>query len=579
MKLIFGELEKKINNRTILNRQLFSFNYGKIYLIKGESGSGKTTFLNIITGIDNQFEGEVVFNKLDKNKDLFFVHQKMDFFGKTSIKNWMLIFKNQFNSNYDIDSLIDEFDLRDIEKYDFSVLSNGEKRRFLFILMLIRNPIVMVLDEPFADLDEKNRAIMVKYLNELKKEHLIILTSHCQVEGLAIDKEMCIGNLIDIEDNSEHIIVNSNRNEKLAYKQNSFYISLCLIFSFLCSILFPFIFETHGDFVKKQARVNNIKVAYAGNNEDENIDRIKEIIYEYNYEIMYKIQIDNPLSDNFTPIGMYTYPQVYCLDNSFSLGVNEAVISDLFAATYIYDAFVDNKKDYLSDKTDDYKSLLNTNITIYGKTYKVVEIVDTGAYHYHKTNNYVESYFNNDFVSYAIVNDNVYDSLLDKEMNYVYFNNIVDIDDFIDELDNKKINTLIFEDQLTLIDGSEFAIRKFIKIIVFILLGVFGIMLILSYVLYLNNIKSEFKRIKLLTTLFFFDYNTTINQIYKNNIIHILKYSVLGLLMYVGLFIVFQYSIQYINLQMWTISLMMVLTLLLFLIQAIIYRGAYDKNN
>ena len=102
MKLIFGELEKKINNRTILNRQLFSFNYGKIYLIKGESGSGKTTFLNIITGIDNQFEGEVVFNKLDKNKDLFFVHQKMDFFGKTSIKNWMLIFKNQFNSNYDL---------------------------------------------------------------------------------------------------------------------------------------------------------------------------------------------------------------------------------------------------------------------------------------------------------------------------------------------------------------------------------------------------------------------------------------------------------------------------------------------
>ena len=49
--------------------------------------------------------------------------------------------------------------------------------------------------------------------------------------------------------------------------------------------------------------------------------------------------------------------------------------------------------------------------------------------------------------------------------------------------------------------------------------------------------------------------------------------------MYVGLFIVFQYSIQYINLQMWTISLMMVLTLLLFLIQAIIYRGAYDKDN
>ena len=62
---------------------------------------------------------------------------------------------------------------------------------------------------------------------------------------------------------------------------------------------------------------------------------------------MYKVKIDNPLSEEFDAIGMYNNPVIYNLDNSNLLNSNEIIISDMFAATYIYDRFVENKKDYL----------------------------------------------------------------------------------------------------------------------------------------------------------------------------------------------------------------------------------------
>ena len=72
MKIISGKIKKVIENNVILDNGPFSFSYGKIYLINGESGTGKTTFLNIITCIDNEFEGEVTYNIIDKKKDVFY---------------------------------------------------------------------------------------------------------------------------------------------------------------------------------------------------------------------------------------------------------------------------------------------------------------------------------------------------------------------------------------------------------------------------------------------------------------------------------------------------------------------------
>ena len=51
-------ISKKFNDKTVINNISFKFECGKIYVIKGVSGCGKTTLLNIIGGIDKDFEKE-----------------------------------------------------------------------------------------------------------------------------------------------------------------------------------------------------------------------------------------------------------------------------------------------------------------------------------------------------------------------------------------------------------------------------------------------------------------------------------------------------------------------------------------
>ena len=83
---------------------------------------------------------------------------------------------------------------------------------------------MMVLDEPFAELDSNNRALITTYLNKLKQNHLIILTSHCKIENLMVDKEMNVHHLELDDDNEEgETIVSSNiHTNKFNYKQNYF---------------------------------------------------------------------------------------------------------------------------------------------------------------------------------------------------------------------------------------------------------------------------------------------------------------------------------------------------------------------
>ena len=579
MKIISGKIKKVIENNVILDNGPFSFSYGKIYLINGESGTGKTTFLNIITCIDNEFEGEVTYNIIDKKKDVFYIHQKMEFSNDFSIKEWMIFFKNQYNSKYDIDNLIMEFSLKDIETNTFSTLSNGEKRRFLFILLLLKNPIMMVLDEPFAELDSNNRALITTYLNKLKQNHLIILTSHCKIENLMVDKEMNVHHLELDDDNEEgETIVSSNiHTNKFNYKQNYFNIIFILIFTFIYSLFFPFVFETHGDFIKKQCELHNSKVAYVGRNTDDNIVEIIETINQYQYPIMYKVKIDNPLSEEFDAIGMYNNPVIYNLDNSNLLNSNEIIISDMFAATYIYDRFVENKKDYLSSETNNYMSLLNKIILVNNKEYKVIKIIDTGAYSYHKEKNYVELYFTK-FVSYAIINDNFQEDQLDKQNVFVYFDDLFNVDSFIDDLERKNIYQLEFEDQLTLINGNEFVIRKFIKVIIYVFIAVLTIALIIAYTIFIRKKKEEYHKIRILTKLFFFDYNLTIKDIYKKNVLKYIIASIFMVILYISIILILQNLINYISVQLVSVVVLIILLLVLLITKSLIYRGSYDRN-
>ena len=77
---------------------------------------------------------------------------------------------------FNLQKIIDNSDI--IEKKGLRNLSGGEKQRIALVRALIKNPKILILDEPFSALDEENKKNVVDYLISIKKNKIIILTNH-----------------------------------------------------------------------------------------------------------------------------------------------------------------------------------------------------------------------------------------------------------------------------------------------------------------------------------------------------------------------------------------------------------------
>lgn len=168
-----------------------------LYLIKGESGIGKSTFLNLLKGI-SPF---LIPGKLDG--EIFYQNQKMT---EESFSKWnndiVYLFQNPFSqviqSNTDLEfaftsenlnidtkkfetrksELEKLFKLEKVWNRETKTLSNGECQKLVLASLLANSPKVILLDEPTAFLDPEARREFYQILNELKKNHLIVIVDH-----------------------------------------------------------------------------------------------------------------------------------------------------------------------------------------------------------------------------------------------------------------------------------------------------------------------------------------------------------------------------------------------------------------
>ncbi len=140
--------------------------------IKGKSGSGKTTLLNHINHgkLSYYFPDHISYMK---QNNLFFSFMNM----KRNILFQLAIIQKQFNQQL-FNKLVDEFQLNHLIKKKPRTLSSGEIQRFGFVLQILKKTPVILLDEPTASVNQEYIDIMKKYILELSKESLIILTSH-----------------------------------------------------------------------------------------------------------------------------------------------------------------------------------------------------------------------------------------------------------------------------------------------------------------------------------------------------------------------------------------------------------------
>lgn len=193
MKLEVNHLTKSYGERNILKDINISFQGGRIYGLLGRNGAGKTTFFNALNE-DIDIDSGKIFLETDFGKNL--LHTKdIGYVLSTPIVPEFLTGKEflQFildiRGNHSTKSMDELFDLVKISKEDQNKLlkdySLGMKNKIQILMNVVSNPRIILLDEPLTSLDIVVQEDMKKLLKELKKDHIIILSTH--ILELALD--------------------------------------------------------------------------------------------------------------------------------------------------------------------------------------------------------------------------------------------------------------------------------------------------------------------------------------------------------------------------------------------------------
>ncbi len=197
----FKNINVYIEQKKILSNINVNLNYGDNILILGPNGSGKSTFLKLlnrsiypITLNNSSFKlfNKETINIWDLRKKIGFLFKEMEERVNNGVDLYEVItsgFSGTFNSRNSkflserekmkIDNLINEWELNNIIYNEFRTLSDGEKRRALLARALVYEPNILVLDEPFCNLDIKSNFILNKNLNKLIDQSInIVYVTH-----------------------------------------------------------------------------------------------------------------------------------------------------------------------------------------------------------------------------------------------------------------------------------------------------------------------------------------------------------------------------------------------------------------
>lgn len=184
---------KKAKDTIALKNISIKFPEKGLVFILGKSGSGKSTLLNIIGGLDKYDDGEVIINEKstkefkEKDFDAFrntymgFIFQEYNLLENYSIEqNIKLPLELQHikPTDEDVKKALKQVDLEDISKRKTNELSGGQKQRVAIARALIKNPEIILADEPTGNLDSETSEQIWNILKNLSKDKLVIVVSH-----------------------------------------------------------------------------------------------------------------------------------------------------------------------------------------------------------------------------------------------------------------------------------------------------------------------------------------------------------------------------------------------------------------
>lgn len=396
--------------------------------IVGKSGSGKSTLLNVIGGIDNYDSGELIIDNLNTNKFskkdynsyrntyIGFIFQEFNVVKNLSVYDNIALSLRLKNENIKqnnelILNTIKSVGLAGKENRKMNQLSGGERQRVAIARAIVKNPKVIIADEPTGNLDKKNRDVVMDILKEIAKEKLVIIVTHDKTlsskystDEITLKDGAVIKNTLNdkpIEDN--------NKNMELSPIQPSISTSIFLSFKSLKQNLLRFIFIILF-FTISLVFANTTINLYFSNATSEYVDYQTEYNNKYITLSQEQNLYEQSIKSGFFQIDTLNYKE---LINSFNIENEEGLNT-----TYkIYKTFKNEFKidRYSSDEVDSkYKKSIDNiiiieNLNTFSKDY---QIVDVDNYNSSKLKCYIT-----DYVAYSLIEHNYFNEYFDLSTN------------------------------------------------------------------------------------------------------------------------------------------------------------------
>ena len=165
---------------------------GFIFVL-GKSGCGKSTLLNLIGGLDKPTSGDIIVNgkstKKFRNKDfdyyrntyVGFIFQDFNLLEEYSVYDNIslaLRLQRKKEDKEKITKLLEQLELIGLEKRKMNELSGGQKQRVAIGRAMIKNPEILLADEPTGSLDEATGQQIFELLKQISKEKLVVVVTH-----------------------------------------------------------------------------------------------------------------------------------------------------------------------------------------------------------------------------------------------------------------------------------------------------------------------------------------------------------------------------------------------------------------
>ena len=204
MKLVIKELKKSFEKKEVLKNINFEFEKGKIYGLLGRNGAGKTTLFNCLSEELNVDDGSFFIEENGDSRnineeDIGFVVSTPNvpefLTGREFLKFFIDINKDKIHDLKTVDGYFDflKIDMEDRNKL-LKDYSHGMKNKMQMLINIISNPNILLLDEPLTSLDVVMAEEMKQMLKKIKKDHIIIFSTHIMELALSLCDEIVLLN-------------------------------------------------------------------------------------------------------------------------------------------------------------------------------------------------------------------------------------------------------------------------------------------------------------------------------------------------------------------------------------------------